>query len=75
MAKTKAQQQKEYRERKKLLSDKLLEKERKRQKKYYTKTSQLIENMNESCNLCDTDGTVSPLIVSINFPERGESSR
>ena len=31
--------------------------------------------MNESYYSCDTDGTVSPLIVSINFPKRGESSR
>ena len=35
----------------------------------------LLENMNENCNSCDTDGTVSPLIVSMNFPKRGESSR
>ena len=41
MAKTNAEKQKEYRERKKLESDKFLEKERKRQKKYYIKTTQL----------------------------------
>ena len=41
MAKTNAEKQKEYRERKKLESDEFLEKERKRQKKYYVKTTQL----------------------------------
>ena len=41
MAKTNAEQQKEYRERKKLESDEFLEKERKRQKTYYVKTTQL----------------------------------
>ena len=41
MAKTNAEKQIEYRERKKLESDEFLEKERKRQKKYYVKTTQL----------------------------------
>ena len=44
MAKTNAEKQKDYRERKKLVSDEFLEKERKRQKTYYVKTSQLKKN-------------------------------
>ena len=35
----------------------------------------LLENMNESCSSSNTDGTISPLVVSMNFPKRGESSR
>ena len=101
MAKTNAEKQREYRERKKLESKNFLEKERKRPRKYYIKTSQLtkkklkqrriavkkgvqnsrqktkmlLENMNESCSSSDTDGTISPLVVSMNFPKRGESPR
>ena len=103
MAKTNAQKDSEYIERKKIAGkkQKKKQKEKKRQKKYYTKTIQLtkkqlkeqrlavkervhkslertkviLESMNERCNSCDTDGTVSPLIVSINFPKRGQSSR
>ena len=44
MAKTNAEKQKGYREPKKLVSDEFLEKERKRQKKHYVKTSQLKKN-------------------------------
>ena len=44
MAKTNAEEQTDYRERKKLVSDEFLEKERKRQKTYYVKTSQLKKN-------------------------------
>ena len=44
MAKTNAEKQKDYRQRKKLVSDEFLEKERKRQKTYYVKTSQLKKN-------------------------------
>ena len=44
MAKTNAEKQKYYRERKKLVSDEFLEKERKRQKKWYVKTSQPKKN-------------------------------
>ena len=111
MAKTNAQKQREYRERKKLNDPKFLEKERKRQKAYYVKTSNLskkelkerridvkervrrsrdqkkilLENLrNENSyasstdtmsNDADTDGTISPMIVSIPFPKRGEASR
>ena len=102
MAKTNAEKQKEYRERKKLQSGSFLEKERKRQKKNYVKTAELTkkqlkerrEKVNErvkrsrkatkmlteimnvsSSDTCDTDASVSPLLVSINFPGRGESSR
>ena len=101
MAKTNAQKQREYRERKKQQSDSFLEKERKRQKRYYKKTSELSkkqlkerriavkervkrsrekakifdETNNQSSVSQDSDATVSPFIVSINFPKRGESSR
>ena len=44
MAKTNAEKQKDYREWKKLVRDEFLEKERKRRKKYYVKTSQLKKN-------------------------------
>ena len=104
MAKTNAEKQKEYRERKKLESDEFLEKERKRQKKYYVKTTQLkkkelkerrqavkervqrsraqkkaliekIRKENESCASSDTNGSFTPMIVSLQFPKRGEASR
>ena len=103
MAKTNAEKQKEYRERKKLESDEFLEKERKRQRKHYVKTTQLkkkelkerrqavkervqrsraqkkalIEKIreNESCASSDTNGTFTPMIVSLQFPKRGEASR
>ena len=81
-----------------------LKKERKRQKKYYVKTSQLKNNAlkkrreavkervrrsraqkkaliekiredNENCATADTDRNFSPMIVSLQFPKRGESSR
>ena len=35
----------------------------------------LLENINESCSYSNTDGTISPLVVSMNFLKRGESSR
>ena len=41
MAKSNAQKQREYRERKKSNDDKFLEKERRRQKKYYTPVDKL----------------------------------
>ena len=44
MAKTNAEKQKDYREWTKLVRDEFLEKERKRRKKYYVKTSQLKKN-------------------------------
>ena len=104
MAKTNAEKQKEYRERKKLESDEFLEKERKRQKTYYVKTTQLkkkelkerrqaakervqrsrtqkkaliekIREENESCASSDTNGTFTPMMVSLQFPKRGEASR
>ena len=43
MAKTNAQKQREYKKRKKLESDKVLEKEKKRQKKYYGKRHNLLK--------------------------------
>ena len=104
MAKTNAEKQKDYRERKKLVSDEFVEKERKRQKKYYVKTSQLkknelkerreavkervrrshaqkkalIEKIREDNKICatvDTDRNFSPMMVSLQFPKRGEASR
>ena len=44
MAKTNAQKQREYKKRKKLETDKVLEKEKKKQKKCHGKTSQLTKN-------------------------------
>lgn len=39
-------------------------------------TKRLIEKMNvSSSDTCDTEGSVSPLIVSMNFPRQGESSK
>ena len=104
MAKTNAEKQKDYRERKKLVSDEFLEKERKRQKMYYVKTSQLKKNElkkrreavkervrrsraqkkalidkiredSESCTTAETDRKFSPMMVSLQFPKRGEASR
>ena len=95
--------QKNRRERKKLASDEFIEKERKRQKKYYVKTSQLKKNQlnkfreaikervrrsqaqkkaliekiredNENCATVDTDRNFSPVMVSLQFPKRGEAS-
>ena len=110
MAKTYAQKQREYRERKKLNDPKFLEKERKQQKAYYVKISNLskkelkemievkervrrsrgqkkillekLRNENSYAsstdtvsNDADTDGTISPMIVSIPFPKRGGISK
>ena len=44
MANTNAEKQMDYRGRKKLVSDEFLDKERKRQKQYHVKTSQLKKN-------------------------------
>lgn len=107
MVKSNAQKQKDYRERKKLEDPKFLEKECKRQKANYVKTSTLSKNelkkrrtavkervrrsrdriktlleqiRNESgyttsSTDADTDGTISPMIVAIPFPKKGEASR
>lgn len=86
-----------------LESDKFLEQERKRQKKYYVKTAKLSKKelvdrrlavkervqksrnkykrlceqieMNDTCASSNTDKTITPFVVSIKFPKRGESSR
>ena len=111
MAKTYAQKQREYRERKKLNDPMFLEKERKQQKAYYVKISNLskkelkerrievkervrrsrhpkkillekLRNENSYAsstdtvsNDADTDGTISPMTVSIPFPKRGGISK
>ena len=101
MAKTNAQKQKDYRERKKRESNKFLEKERNRQKKYYKKTSELttqqltkrrkevkervrrsreeskrlLKKICEQNEKSDSEKSVSPLLVNIKFPARGEQSR
>ena len=93
-----------YRERQKLVKDEFLEKDRKRQKKYYVKTFQLKNNElkkrreavkervrqsraqkkaliekiredNESYATVDTGRNFSPMMVSLQFPKRGEAPR
>lgn len=109
MVKSNAQKQKDYRERKKLEDSAFLQKERKRQKVYYVKTSNLsrkeltsrriavkervqrsrdrkkallLEQMTSESSYAsstttdvNTDGTMSPMVVSIPFPKKGEASR
>ena len=59
IAKTNAQKQREYREREKKL----------RNENSYASSTDTVSND------ADTDGTISPMIVSIPFPKRGEASR
>ena len=67
MAKTNAQRQKEYRERKKLESGEFLEKEKNRQKKYYKKTSGLnkkqLNERRKAVNERQTQVTIHPVVM------------